>query len=520
MASLYRPRIVTYKLNGRCRTPDGQRVTKATPGAARVDCGLSPTWWGKVAIGNGRIRRVKLATDKTASKQILSKLVVDAKLAEHDLGGRFAEHAKRPLADHAEDFRRYLASKGNPPEYVKMTLFRVCTALNDCRFVVVADVQASVVQDFLHGLVKAGKTTKTVNDYLAALKRFTRWLRSDKRTPSDLLADVAGFSRVDGDQRHPRREFTVDELDRLLAAARGSGKVQYGLSGHDRYALYLCACSTGLRVSELASMTPESFQLATSAPVVRVRASCTKNKREAVQPVPVGVAGILRQFIADKIQGKPVWPGRWIRRAAKMIRTDLESARASWIAEAVNDRQRDQRNETDYLAYIDADGRYGDFHALRHSYITMVGESGISPREHQDLARHSTYTLTAKYSHSRSYNLDAAVQSLPIPTGTAPLTCAATGTDGPARRDRALTKTVRFPAYKLRQAETEMPTNSESETMQNTREKQHNLPESQSENITLHSTIKNSGIRESNPSHSLGKAGHDRYTNPACPKRR
>ena len=48
----------------------------------------------------------------------------------------------------------------------------------------------------------------------------------------------------------------------------------------------------------------------------------------------------------------------------------------------------------------------------------MVGKSpGISPREHQDLARHSTYALTTRYTHSRFYDLAAAVQGLPIPMG-------------------------------------------------------------------------------------------------------
>ena len=59
-----------------------------------------------------------------------------------------------------------------------------------------------------------------------------------------------------------------------------------------------------------------------------------------------------------------------------------------------------------------------------------VGKAGVSPKEHQDLARHSTYALTSRYTHSRLYDLAAAVQSLPIPAGLNPQTLAATGTDG------------------------------------------------------------------------------------------
>src|SRR5262249_54739876 len=65
-------------------------------------------------------------------------------------------------------------------------------------------------------------------------------------------------------------------------------------------------------------------------------------------------------------------------------------------------------------------------------FITMVGKAGVSPREHQDLGGHATYGLTPRYSHSRPYDLAAAVQTLPIPTATRPEpeVLSATGTDG------------------------------------------------------------------------------------------
>jgi hypothetical protein len=115
-----------------------------------------------------------------------------------------------------------------------------------------------------------------------------------------------------------------------------------------------------------------------------------------------------------------------------MIRRDLKEARRVWLESFQDARQRAEADQSDFLAYRDGEGRYADFHALRHSFITMVGKAGVSPREHQDLARHSTYALTSRYSHSRFYDLAAAVQALPIPTaGSGPEAgvLAATGTD-------------------------------------------------------------------------------------------
>lgn len=115
-----------------------------------------------------------------------------------------------------------------------------------------------------------------------------------------------------------------------------------------------------------------------------------------------------------------------------MIRGDLKEARKAWLKSFQDVLQRAEAEQGDFLSYRDAEGRFADFHALRHSFITMVGKSGVSPREHQDLARHSTYALTSRYSHSRFYDLAAAVQSLPIPTTNRPEreSLSATGTDG------------------------------------------------------------------------------------------
>ena len=62
----------------------------------------------------------------------------------------------------------------------------------------------------------------------------------------------------------------------------------------------------------------------------------------------------------------------------------------------------------------------------------MVGKTGVSPKEHQDLARHSTYALTGRYTHSHLYDLAAAVNGLPsiVASGGDHQTLAATGTDG------------------------------------------------------------------------------------------
>jgi len=81
------------------------------------------------------------------------------------------------------------------------------------------------------------------------------------------------------------------------------------------------------------------------------------------------------------------------------------------------------------IEYVDECGRYADFHALRHSFITHVGRSGAHFKTQQELARHSTPVLTARYSHGFKNDEIAAVNALPsFPVETASSE-AKTGTD-------------------------------------------------------------------------------------------
>ncbi len=78
-----------------------------------------------------------------------------------------------------------------------------------------------------------------------------------------------------------------------------------------------------------------------------------------------------------------------------MLKADLQRARTAWIEQASEDENEvKKRQRSNFLAYKDSDGRYADFHALRHTFITNMVKSGISPKIAQSLARHSTIDLT------------------------------------------------------------------------------------------------------------------------------
>jgi integrase len=88
------------------------------------------------------------------------------------------------------------------------------------------------------------------------------------------------------------------------------------------------ACGTGFRASALASLTPESFDLAGELVTVTLAARHAKNRKTKVQPIPPDLAELLRGYLASRSAGQAVWGGTWAKdhRGAEMLRVDLEVA--------------------------------------------------------------------------------------------------------------------------------------------------------------------------------------------------
>ncbi len=206
--------------------------------------------------------------------------------------------------------------------------------------------------------------------------------------------------------------------------------------------LYRLATMTGLRASELASLTPASFDLAADTPTITLEAGYSKHRREDVLPLHSDLAARLRQWLTalDRQQddqravlafdraadAKPerLFPGTWPEKAAKMLRIDLDAAG---------------------IAYVTDDG-VADFHSLRHTFISNLVTGGVHPKVAQQLARHSTITLTMdRYSHLGLIDMTAGLESLPTIAAPEATAMRATGTMDDAS-NLSCTKSCNAPA--------------------------------------------------------------------------
>ena len=320
----------------------------------------------------------------------------------------FRNHAASPLEEHIVRHRASLFAGGASRSMDQMAEYarRVVALAKVDRL---SDLAPGRVQDALKALRDEGLSLETVNRHRTAIRAFSRWCWKDGRTRTDLLASVTGFNAKE-DRRHDRRTLGVDELRRLIDAAH-NGPQWVKMSGPARALCYRLAVGTGLRYSEIMSITPESFDWMTSPATVRVAAGYTKNGEPATLPLPSDLADDLAPYVATIAPGEPIFP-LTVDKGAKMLRADL--ARAG-------------------IPYRDAGGLVFDFHALRCQCATLADQAGVTPRVVQKLMRHSTLELTGRYTRPRAVDLNRATESLPSlrpdPDRSNASTLAATGTE-------------------------------------------------------------------------------------------
>jgi integrase len=297
----------------------------------------------------------------------------------------------KPLGAHIDDWGDSLRAKANTTKDISLKTRRVRKLLAEAKITVITDITVGIIVGALAKLREAGLSRQTSNHYLQAVKQFTKWAYREGRLSGNPLEHVAGLN-VRVDQRHARRALTPAECRRLLNATEREPE-RHGMTGSERSLLYRLALETGLRASELRSLTRGDFDLDPRQPSVTVRAGYAKNRREDTIPLRTETAAMLAKHLISRLPTAPAFTMPDSTRTARMLRKDLAAAG---------------------IPYQDATGRYADFHALRHTFITALATSGVLPKVAQTLARHSDIRLTLdRYAHVLGEQQVDAINRLP-----------------------------------------------------------------------------------------------------------
>lgn len=368
----------------------------------------SARYYIRIRDGEGRLREFRAFTDLEASKARETELRRQSERGIIGLSDPMQDHKRRPVLEHVAAFGQFLANKGNTSGHVELSVQRVRDILEGCNVHVLPDISASRVSDYLAERRRAGLSVASSNHYTRAIRSFGRWLIRDRRLSENPLAYLP-MLKADADLRRLRRALTEAEVDALIQTTRGSAEIRAGLPGPDRAMLYLFAVNTGLRVSELASLTPASLDFESDPATVRVLAAYSKHREEDVLPLRPDLVAALQAWIADELVEARLWPGKWFSRC-RMFKADLAAAG---------------------VEYQDASGRYADFHSLRHTFITRL--RAVHPEVARKLARHKHMDTTRGYMHFLPSDLSGALDMLPpLPSSDSRSersVLAATGTD-------------------------------------------------------------------------------------------
>jgi integrase len=113
--------------------------------------------------------------------------------------------------------------------------------------------------------------------------------------------------------------LTADEIQKLAKAARSSTRKIQTFTGEQRARLYIRSVMTGLRRSELASLTPRSFKLDGDPPTVTIQAACSKHRKQDVLPLHPDLVVMLREWLKGMQPDQRLFPNLARKKAWFMV---------------------------------------------------------------------------------------------------------------------------------------------------------------------------------------------------------
>ena len=297
------------------------------------------------------------------------------------------------LASHLKDYRDVMKAKGRSESHIQGTINRCKAIIEHCGFKYLADITYSEIERFLGHLRQQNLSEGTINHYITAFKMFMSFLKKDKRISESPLEDINK-----GEHEEAQKGVLIPEQFQSLIMTTISKNITHSRNtGAERGFLYLLAGVTGLRRKELIPLTWDNMKLNEDIPYVVLSGKKTKNKKTAIQPLPIQVAEKFHQwklYRSCSDDGK-VFPNFTRHcRPSDWIRQDLAEAE---------------------IPLFDKDGNEILFHSLRNSYITFLANKAIPNKVIQHLARHSKPELTFNvYARVLDSTQQQAVASLPV----------------------------------------------------------------------------------------------------------
>ena len=192
-------------------------------------------------------------TDKATAERIAAKLEAGAALRREGVIDPTLDvismESQRTIESHLADYEAKMRAADRDRKHIADTLGYIKSICAAAGFRLAGDISADPVNAYACSLQDKGKSARTVQAYLSAIKGITKWMAQHNKLPRDPLASVTK-PNPKTDRRRERRMLLPDEWRRLEATA-SSGPDRRGITGEERLLLYATAIQTGLRAAEL-----------------------------------------------------------------------------------------------------------------------------------------------------------------------------------------------------------------------------------------------------------------------------
>ena len=370
----------------------------------------SGRWTMRVGINGKRYCRSTRTKDRDQAERTLQRFLAPFGLGEHRL----------PLAD---VWNAYVVSP-NRNELAPSTLnvkriawmhFAKWMKHNYLPVSGLADVTADMIAEYL-AVLRADLCASSYNGRVCILREIFRTLA----TKAGLEENPWEGVRLRPDDSHSRRELTMDELQRLLAAAKvvdvSRSRIKGDLNIHSApppststsewYKLILIGIYTGLRLGDCCLLDWSQINLAQQV----IQLIPQKTKRHAHgRPVTIPIHPALGQALL----GNEAHPSSLIGPVLPAIAALYGRSRWQVSHEITSIFKAANIKTSVLLAGRKHRTPEATFHSLRHTFVSFAANAGVPLHIVQSIVGHSSTAMTRHYYHENIDALKNAVAAIP-----------------------------------------------------------------------------------------------------------
>ena len=373
----------------------------------------SGRWTMRVCINGKRFSRSARTRDRDQAERCLQRFLAPLGLGERRL----------PLADVWNAYvvspkRNELAPATLSSKRVVWMHFAKWMERNYLPVGDLAGVTADMIAEYL-ALLRGTLCGSSYNGRVCVLREIFRTLSEKAGLEDDPWEGV----RLRPDDSHSRRELTLDELRRLLDAAK---KVEESGEGGEWHRLILIGIYTGLRLGDCCRLDWSQVDLAQG--VIQLVPRKTRRHHQRIVTIPIhqalGQALLCQKVVdvgGDRTKEDPAVPSApttfdsnsFTGPVLPMVAETY--GRARWkVGHGLSNIFKAAGIETS----VRIEGRRhrtpeATFHSLRHTFVSLAANAGVPLHVVQSIVGHESTAMTRHYYHENLSALRSAIAAIP-----------------------------------------------------------------------------------------------------------